>query len=87
MIIESYSRTEFKFADKKINKCIDEIREQLVVDGGVIMGECLLNIIDDALYECFRYNKILTLPGDYFAVSWTAFNVIEADDRITITKD
>ena len=51
------------------------------------MGECLLNVIDDALYECFRDNKILTLPGDYFDISWTALKVIEADNRITITKD
>lgn len=66
---------------------IDETKEQLVRDGGVVMGECLLNVIDETLYEYLSKNNILVLPDDFSTLSWTIFKEIEADSRITITED
>lgn len=85
--ISAMKPVEFRFTNRNMNNCVDEIKEQLVIDGGAVMGECLLNVIDDTLYECCRNNKILILPGDYFTISWTAFKLIEADNRITVTQN
>lgn len=71
----------------KFKVYIDETKEQLVRDGGVVMGECLLNVIDETLYEYLSKNNILVLPDDFSTLSWTIFKEIEADSRITITED
>lgn len=80
-------KNEFIITNEIINGYVNEIKEKLVIDGGVVMGECLLNVIDDIFYEYASKDNLLMLPDDYNTITWICFKIIESDERITITKD
>lgn len=70
-----------------IKSLIDGVIEQLIIDGGIVTGESLLNVIDDSIFEASFKDGFIILPGDFSSLTWIGFKLIKLDSRITITKN
>lgn len=68
--------------NESLRNSINSLKEQLIIDGGVVTGESLLNCIDDTIFA----EPLIILPYDFSILSWICFEEIERDKRICITE-